>query len=171
MTQPDERAEELLRKHDISEPPVPVELIAQREGMRIGKHRFDGHESGFALRDGHTLIIGVNSLHSSRRQRFTIAHEIGHLKMHEGRQLTLDSSVRINSRDNVSSLATDREEIQANAFAAALLMPTAMVFESVKREIAQGDIGRDSLIAKLAREFDVSTEAMGYRLINLGILA
>jgi Zn-dependent peptidase ImmA (M78 family) len=32
-------------------------------------------------------------------------------------------------------------------------------------------LSREDLIAQLAREFDVSAEAIGYRLINLGILA
>ena len=31
-----------------------------------------------------TVMIGVNSLHHLHRQRFTIAHECGHLVLHEG---------------------------------------------------------------------------------------
>jgi Zn-dependent peptidase ImmA (M78 family) len=61
-------------------------------------------------------------------------------------------------------------EIEANAFAAALLMPQEMVINCVKGYASQVS-SRDELTSNLARVFDVSTEAMGFRLINLGILA
>jgi Zn-dependent peptidase ImmA (M78 family) len=68
-------------------------------------------------------------------------------------------------------MGTNAEEIQANNFAANLLMPDDMVLVHVTDLVrSNGDISRDDLIAQLAREFDVSIEAMGYRLINLGIL-
>ncbi len=73
-------------------------------------------------------------------------------------------------------MATDAEEIMANAFAAALLMPAELIFSNLKQYVAtigktDRILSRDDLITQLARAFDVSTEAMGYRLINLGILA
>jgi Zn-dependent peptidase ImmA (M78 family) len=80
-------------------------------------------------------------------------------------------------RDDISSLGTNAQEIEANAFGAALLMPQEMVIDSVKRYVSRapsvstGSSWRDSLVSELAREFDVSSEAMGFRLINLGILA
>jgi Zn-dependent peptidase ImmA (M78 family) len=67
-------------------------------------------------------------------------------------------------------MGTDAEEIEANRFAAELLMPRAMVMKSVSAIVKQTAPSRDELISKLAREFDVSTDAMGYRLINLGVL-
>ena len=71
----------------------------------------------------------------------------------------------------MSSMATDLQEIQANTFAAALLMPEKIVLDYATNLVrANGDITRDTLISELARTFDVSAEAMGYRLINLGIL-
>jgi Zn-dependent peptidase ImmA (M78 family) len=80
-------------------------------------------------------------------------------------------------RDDVSSSGTNAQEIEANAFGAALLMPQEMVIDSVKRYVSRapsvsaGSSWRDGLVSELAREFDVSSEAMGFRLINLGILA
>jgi len=68
-------------------------------------------------------------------------------------------------------MGTDIEEIEANTFAAALLMPEKIVFDHVVRLVrTEGDITRDILITELARAFDVSSEAMGYRLINVGVL-
>jgi Zn-dependent peptidase ImmA (M78 family) len=170
------KAGRLLQKYRVLEPPVPVERIARGEGAQIARHHFEGWESGFVLRDGGRRIIGVNTRTSPRRQRFTIAHEIGHLLLHEGKPLIVDHSVRIDWRDEVSAMATDDQEIMANAFAAALLMPAELIFTHLKRYVAtiaktDRQLTRDDLITQLARTFDVSTEAMGYRLINLGILA
>jgi Zn-dependent peptidase ImmA (M78 family) len=167
-----ERARELIREHSIGNAPVPIESIATAHGIEILRHRFDGPESGFALRDNNRWYIGVNTQTSRRRQRFTIAHELGHLLLHEGRQIIVDQAVlRVDLRNDVSSMGTDIEEIQANTFAAALLMPEPIVASYAGDLIrSDGNIAREDLIIKLARIFDVSAEAMGYRLITLGIL-
>jgi Zn-dependent peptidase ImmA (M78 family) len=79
--------------------------------------------------------------------------------------------LRVDLRNHVSSMGTNIEEIEANTFAAALLMPERIVSRYVTHLIQRnGDITREDLITELARIFDVSAEAMGYRLINLGIL-
>lgn len=164
-------AQSLLQKYDVDTFPVPIESIARAEGVIITRKAFDGTQSGFALRDGQTRIIGVNSATSPRRQRFTIAHEMGHLDLHEGKKLLIvDHAMRIDWRNDVSSLGTNEQEIEANAFAAEILMPARMIRSQVSSYVREG-ITRDRLIVKLARDFDVSAEAMGYRLINLGILA
>ncbi|MGW9302320.1 ImmA/IrrE family metallo-endopeptidase [Streptomyces cyaneofuscatus] len=171
MPNPALAAQSLLQKHAVDIFPVPIESIARAEGVIITRKAFDGTQSGFALRDGQTRIIGVNSATSPRRQRFTIAHEMGHLDLHEGKPLIVDHAMRIDWRDDVSSLGTNEEEIQANAFAAEILMPARMIRPQVSSYARGKGITRDRLIVKLARDFDVSAEAMGYRLINLGILA
>lgn len=167
-----ERASEILVRHGIEEPPVPIELLAHAEGAKIARKPFDGPQSGFALRsgDGESWVIGVNSSTSARRQRFTIAHELGHLLLHEGRPLIIDHSFLVNYRDETSSMATDSEEMDANSFAAEILMPRQMVFGEAKNAAKDGCKTREEFIKRLSRVFDVSAEAMGYRLINLSIL-
>lgn len=162
-------ATSFLAKHDIASPPVPVDELARREGIQIVRSSAEPSESGFLLRDREVVIIGLNSRNTRRRQRFTVAHELGHWLLHEGRPIIVDHAVRINKRDSVSSAATDQEEIDANAFAAALLMPEEMVRAAVQRELRADIPSRDALTQKLASEFDVSHEAMNIRLINLGI--
>jgi len=165
----DRLAAELLVRHGIQAPPVPVEDIAVAENIQVVRSTAKGDESGFLLRNGVNVIIGVNSRNSPRRQRFTIAHELGHWRLHKGRPLIVDHWVMINKRDGVSSQATDFEEIEANQFAAELLMPRQFIKDSFKRK--QGKFGsRDVLIGALATEFGVSVEAMGFRLTNLGML-
>jgi Zn-dependent peptidase ImmA (M78 family) len=55
--------------------------------------------SGILFRDGEHHVIGVNSAHPLARQRFTIAHELGHRALHPGRELILDVPVRVNLMD------------------------------------------------------------------------
>lgn len=164
------RAAALLTKHRVERPPVPVEEVAVAEGIQVIRSPAEGTESGFLLRDNDHILIGLNSRQHPRRQRFTIAHELGHLQLHQGRPLIVDHAVRINKRDKVSSAATDREEIEANAFAAALLMPEQLVRQAALREVQSGSGSRDSVVHELSVLFDVSPEAMGFRLINLAIL-
>jgi Zn-dependent peptidase ImmA (M78 family) len=66
-------------------------------------------------------------------QRFTIAHELGHRALHPGHELILDVPVRFNMRDGTSGTATDLEEIEANAYAAALLIPARMIREQISQ--------------------------------------
>ncbi|MGW4521345.1 ImmA/IrrE family metallo-endopeptidase [Amycolatopsis sp. NPDC004378] len=148
-----------------------MEEIASRAGIQVVRAPSNGSESAFLVRDGRRIIIGVNSRQSRRRQRFSIAHELGHWQMHEGRPLIVDHTIRINKRDEVSSAATDTEEIEANSFAAALLMPRTWMQAAVDRELQLGVNDRDALTLSLAKEFDVSTEAMRFRLMNLGIFS
>jgi len=164
-------ARQIIHNYEITQPPIRVEEIAHSQGIEIVRHRFEGPESGFALRDGNRRIIGLNTQTSRRRQRFTVAHELGHLLLHEGKIIVDQAVLRVDLRNDISSMGTDVEEIEANAFAATLLMPETIVFAHVLNLVkGNSEIAREALIAELARIFDVSAEAMGYRLINLGIL-
>ena len=73
----------------------------------------------------------------------------------------------MNWRDGTS----DSEEIEANAFAAELLMPREIVAREIDRAIAkQRMVTPQRLTSQLAKTFQVSPEAMGFRLENLGVL-
>jgi Zn-dependent peptidase ImmA (M78 family) len=164
-------AHKLLESFNISAPPVPVEDIARRLGARLSFEHFGPDVSGMLFRDGANAVIGVNATHAKTRQRFTIAHEIGHLDLHEGRPMFVDRTVRIDRRDANASLGLDPEEIEANSFAAALLMPEDMVLTAVTQSSTHlGAAGTEEIIRRLANRFDVSPQAMEYRLANLGLL-
>jgi len=159
----------LLETYGQRVPPIDVAMVAQGEGAIVIPQRLGWDVSGVLLRDDSQTLLGVNSAHHPRRQRFTIAHEIGHLLLHPGRSYTVDSTVRLNWRDDLSSLATDKEEIAANAFAAELLMPERLIRAAIDHIATSKISDEDRILDALARRFDVSTEAMSYRLINLGI--
>lgn len=157
----------VLKDLGASELPVHAEQIARRLGAQITYESFEGEISGMLYRDRGTAVIGVNSRHAPTRQRFTVAHEIGHLLIHKGQPLFIDRFVRVNWRNGESS----PEEVQANAFAAGLLMPRALVREAVGHALSRRrDVTPQEIVGTLARRFEVSAAAMQYRLINLEIL-
>lgn len=164
-------AQALLQEIRINQFPIPVERIAEHLGATLRFEPFEGDISGMLFRDEQRRIIGVNSLDGVSRQRFTISHEIGHLLLHEGRAMFVEKHVQVNLRDSVSSTATNAEEIEANRFAAELLMPAGMVKREASRRLGKGaSMPRDSLVEGMADAFKVSKQAMEIRLTNLGLL-
>lgn len=169
----EQAAARLLMEAGETSPPVSVERLAAHLGVVVSRSAFkDGDVSGMLIRqDGRTPVVGVNDVHSDHRQRFTIAHELGHFLLHPGREIVLDRPVRVNLRDRTSSMATDREEIEANAFAASLLMPAELVRSELQRLTAAVRQDPERCTSALAGIFDVSESAMGFRLINLGLVS
>lgn len=169
----EQAAGRLLAEAGEISPPVNVERLARHLGVVVSRSAFkDGDVSGMLIRqDGTSPVIGVNDVHSDHRQRFTIAHELGHFLLHPGREVVLDRPVRVNLRDKTSSAATDREEIEANAFAASLLMPADLVRSELQRLSAVVRQDPERCSTALADIFDVSDAAMGFRLINLGLVS
>lgn len=154
--------ERLLGQHNQSRPPVRIERIAKDLGVELRSGNLDD-VSGVLVRRGDAAVIGVNSTQSPQRQRFTIAHELGHFLLHEGITNHVDRSYRVNYRSAESSQATNVEEIEANFFAAAVLMPKHML-DAENAELA---LDNDSMVGALAKQFQVSRLAMSLRLVNL----
>jgi Zn-dependent peptidase ImmA (M78 family) len=121
--------------------------------------------SGFLLRQAGGAVIGVNAEHADTRQRFTIAHEIGHLLLHPDQSYLDRKILPAYFRDDRSRTAEDKVEIDANQFAADLLMPKRFLLRALaNREI---DVEDADEVSKLAKRFGVSPQALTYRLINL----
>jgi Zn-dependent peptidase ImmA (M78 family) len=164
----------VLAKARLARPPVPVERIARANGLVIEYQPFAGDISGMLCRDTEPKIIGVNAAQPLARQRFTIAHELGHLFLHKGRPIIVDKAIRLgNARkdDPGSSLATRREEIEANGFAAELLMPRDLLMKEARALLKSRDtINDDDFVEDLAHRFRVSRPAMEIRLTSLGVL-
>jgi transcriptional regulator with XRE-family HTH domain len=151
-------AQELLKLSGASSPPVDVKALAEACGAMVLSYSFDDDLSGLVVELDGGAAIGVNSSQAPVRQRFTIAHELGHylLGHHERFHIDLgrgDSDGTPPGYDWISERA-------ANDFAAELLMPARMIHEF--------DDG-DRSTSDLAELFDVSGLAMGYRLANLGL--
>jgi Zn-dependent peptidase ImmA (M78 family) len=110
----------------------------------------------------------VNKNHALSRKRFTIAHELGHLLLHTKSEVHLDQAI-VKMRDARTSAGVDDEEMEANRFAAELLMPRSFLEADLE---ALGPIYADDerAIAKLARQYRVSPQAMAIRLSTLNLV-
>jgi Zn-dependent peptidase ImmA (M78 family) len=164
------RALDLLKEARVKKPPVPVEELASLVRAKIRFEPFAGQLYGMVHRYSNgTAVIGVNSIDAPNRQRFTIAHEIAHLLLHKDESLHVDEKSPIGLRNEQSSKATDAKEIEANQFAAELLMP----FKFLEKDLQQlsVDIESEDAVAQLAQKYQVSVQAMTIRLSALRVLA
>lgn len=166
-----ELASRLLVESDTRRPAVPIERIARSRGVLIRKEPVDENVSGFLYRNNANgkAIIGTNRQQHPNRQRFTIAHELGHLLLHSGDAVHVDISFGVKHRDERSSKGVDVEEMEANLFAAELLIPIQFLREDLEK-LGALDLLHDAKVAKLARVYQVSNQAMAVRLSHLGYL-
>lgn len=142
--------------------PVDPIAIAKRMGLQV----FDavlppGVSGAIKKRAGEPAAIFLDQNDSRQRRRFTCAHELGHYVDHLDRAVDMDSYQFIDYRNGISSTGFDTAERFANQFAACLLMPE----EQVRANVAAG-----WSLWQQANCFDVSAEAMQYRLKNLGLI-
>ncbi len=168
LRRPEIEATRILECVGIANPPVPVERLARELGARLRFEPFEGEISGLLFRENGRIVIGVNALQQKARQRFTVAHELGHLVLHQHDPLHIDRHFRVRHRDEVSAQGIDRAEIEANAFAAALLMPRQMLEEDLREQAL--DLEDDDAVRRLAQRYRVSLQALILRLTNLGFL-
>jgi Zn-dependent peptidase ImmA (M78 family) len=162
----DERAAKLLRDLDLLAIPVDVGAVAERLGAQVVFENLEDDVSGFLLRDKSAITIAINQHHHPNRQRFTLAHECGHLFLHadQGDRLWLDKAYFF--RDSSSSKGERLAEIQANQFAAGLLMPEELIGAAL---LGTRTIGEVEMLG-LATRFEVSERAMTLRLLSLGLI-
>lgn len=159
----------LLREHDVNNAPVRVATIAETLRADVQYEPAEDDLSGFLYRDRRNkrTVIGVNAAHHPNRQAFTIAHELGHLLLHDFEDVHVDRKFKVWLRSETSSQGSDLEEKEANLFAAELLMPARFIKRDVSRIVAL-DISDDKVIQELAEQYGVSTQAMTFRLTYLG---
>lgn len=145
-------AEKTLREAGVfGQFPVPLETVAGNLGFKTAGFRDKPDLSGAINHERRTIY--VNQDDPIIRQRFTLAHEIGHAVLHKG-----DSVWDL--RANIDR-PRERKEIEANNFAANLLMP---------KDFFSGVWSRSGGNINLVSDyFAVSHEAAKYRGINLGL--
>lgn len=159
----------ILRELNIITPPVPIEKVVSSNGVQIKPYDFGDDVSGALFVDQGISVIGYNPFEPPVRQRFTIAHEFGHLVLHQKQtksKLFVDKKILYRNKD--SSTGEMKQEREANTFAAAILMPAFMIYEEVKRRGLQ--FIDEQSIKELSDTFKVSQQAMTIRLTNLDML-
>lgn len=134
--------------------PLVIERVF---GVDVAIEGFPEGLDGLAwCRDGFRLILVSNAV-SWTRQRFTLAHELGHVLAGDAQDLRVDLDVM------APSSRREHTEMRANAFASAFLMPAQRITESWR------DAGQDTF-ARLVGELRVSPSALSWRLHNLGLV-
>ena len=145
---------------DSRDSPLPVDPIdlARGLGIRVITEALPPDQSGsIEMSAGGAVLIKLNRGDQANRRRFTCAHEIGHYLRRQERGVRQRSF--IDYRSTLAGLGVDTEEIYANQFAAALLMPGHLVKKWYGRKSPE----------RMAREFGTSEQAMLLRLRNLGL--
>lgn len=149
------RAIQVLQMVGVDAPPVDVHRVAKHLGFDVIPYDFPDSVSGVTFIEEGVKSIGVNRLQALTRQRFSIAHEMGHyLHGHEA----YDAS-KVHVEENRGLLAShNRQEQEANEFAAELLMPHFLV----RQEIIEPELD----VPALARRYQVSEQAMWIQLFD-----
>jgi len=154
---------------------IDVKLLASKKGIKLVEYDFGEDISGVLLYDGKEATIGYSRNNGYNRQRFTIAHELGHFTLgHQRKGVFVDTPDKYfppKFRNKDSSTGENTQEIEANAFAAALLMPEKLVMEVIDRIKLQHLHLEENynLTDQLAGFFGVSPQAMLFRLNRLDI--
>lgn len=150
--------------------PIDVRAIAALNNLTVTAQPLEDEVSGMlVVRPEDGGAIGVNETHVLTRQRFTLAHEIGHFVLHRGsNSVFVDAAPVFYRKEGTGTDLVVQQEREANRFAAALLMPEELVRERVNAR--QLDPFDEAGVKKLAAEFGVSPQAMTYRLMHLGLL-
>lgn len=161
------KAEKLLESIHIQNPPVSINDIVENNGLDIKFSDLGENVSGVLAIQNEKGSIGVNKNESKVRQRFTLAHELGHYVLHSKKQNQLFIEDKM-YRNEESSTGDLRREREANAFAAATLMPKELLKQEIEKH--QLDIAHEDSIKKLAQIFKVSEVAMTYRVTNLKLI-
>ena len=155
---PDHRS--IVEKH-LLEKPVRLGMLAKELGINVKLSSLGRGQSGLIeSRDG-SYTIKINRHETRERQRFTLAHEIAHFLLHRD---VINRHGEI--RDNVlyRSGQPEQLEYEANRLAADLIMP----FDQVESDLAEMSVPvSDTVIERLAREWQVSKAAMEIRLSYL----
>jgi hypothetical protein len=154
---PTEQREALRAHQEVA--PVKLSTLARALGVSLRAATLPAGISGEIRPDPDNpggFMIRVNRHDSNKRQRFTVAHEIGHFLLHR-------DQIGEGIKDDVlyRSSLSDRREAEANRIAADLLMPEHLIDEWLERARL---LRVDDVVAYLAAQFEVSEASMKIRL-------
>ena len=135
--------------------PCVLTLIEQHVKLPVVVTAMPPNVAGACYRLGDHTLLWVNGAQALVRQRFTLAHELGHAWCRH------DGELEVDSVETLSGHTTNEYEIQANAFAAELLMPKACM-----EELIDGDPTLEEVVV-IAAHLGVSAIALVYRLKQL----
>ncbi len=152
-------ASEMIERAGLSATDNLPEVVEAVFGIDVAVQELGDGFDGLAVATSTARLILVDATPISARQRFTIAHELGHLLASDDQHLHEDPDIFS------ASSRRGESEVRANAFASALLMPEALM----KERLAEGNVVVPTLCA-LAGELRVSPSALAIRLEGLALI-
>ena len=133
-------AEAFLKREGITN--LPVDPFAIAEGLDImveGKPEETDGVSGMLLRHGNSFgIVYATHIPSKGFQRFSVSHELGHFLLPGHPEQVLKNGVHVS---RAGFITADPYELEADHFAAGLLMPET----SFNKEMNRFDPGMDAI--------------------------
>lgn len=160
--QPGAAASAILHLASATAAPISPTDVARQLAIPVFDWSFGDEISGIFVNFGGRTAIGVNEDHPPVRQRFTVAHELGHFVYADHDAIVFDYLGRERGFSFEMPENADSERT-ANQFAADLLMPADWVREDVARH------GPD--LTLLRRKYAVSEQAMWFRLLSLHLVS
>lgn len=142
---------------DIGSSPDLAGAIERVYGIDVGVVDIEHEVDGLCTTQGEVTVILAATTPLVARQRFTLAHELGHALAGDDQGLRIDVDVFNSGRNGT--------EVRANAFAAAFLMPAAIV-----RQRVDGHAPDRQLLAELALDLAVSPSALAARMESLDLI-
>ena len=125
FTRANSTAFKLLRGLGITDPRgLDVEDLAMTRGVFVREGPLTGADAYLVHDDGMGVIRVSNSIREIGRRRFAIAHELGHWLLHRA-----TSQLSLCTGEDIVCYAGSREELEANSFAANVLMPKRFMSE------------------------------------------
>lgn len=158
----------LRQRLAVGDDAIDLEDVAARRGALVFRHPFGADApDGMYVFDGTDAIVLVNASKPAQRQRFTLAHELGHHELHRVRGPLQLVDVDVSSTVGPGGVK-DPDEVAANAFAAHLLLPRTTLVQAIGTRRNRGVTPDD--VVELVRRFRVSWEAACWRLFNEGFV-
>lgn len=150
---------EFARNNGIETSPLDISEVINKIGIKVFSDDLGLDISGFIEKRNSQWVIGINKYQIYQRQRFTLAHELGHYVLHQSQI----ESGRITDQNLFRDDTNNPIEKEANNFAGDLLMPA----EEFRTQIIQKQV-RDFSV--LAETFGVTIAAARYRAYQLGFI-
>jgi hypothetical protein len=149
------QAWEFQKEAGIAERPVAIEKYLKAIGAELKvRDDFRDDEAGQLLQFGDRLIIAVNGRHPIERQRFTVLHEIAHIRLNLPSSHSKSTSVE----QLLGYSKRPREEILCDLFAGECLLPRALFQADVLRRDCSF-----ATVQELAELYQSSLAATGSR--------
>lgn len=161
LQQIEQIAGEVIEDQNILALPIdPFQIAHNKEIMLKKKSGLSGGVSGMLIRYGEEYAIGYrDDIESEGYKRFSVAHELGHYFLPEHPESVFGNRGIHHSRAGFNS--GDKYELEADRFAAALLMPENLF----NKEMNKTKEGLDAVVI-LSKQCLTSLEATAIRYIQ-----